>query len=48
MTESYIRKRLSDLTNPDALETKKFTSRYGLNHLNQIISWFEKALEKET
>ena len=43
MTQEFIKSRLAALTNSTLPETKKFTSLYGVEHLNRVISWFEEA-----
>ena len=46
MTRSFIQERLSILEDLNQKETKKFSSLYGEQHLNEVVSWYRLALNK--
>ena len=43
MTQTFIQERLAILKNSSNIETKKFSSLYGNEYLEKVISWFETA-----
>lgn len=46
LTPEYITGRLEALRSPDDPGTRRFRELYGSEHLNDIQSWFERALEE--
>tara|TARA_Y100000991_G_C21962639_1_gene345242 strand:+ start:291 stop:437 length:147 start_codon:yes stop_codon:yes gene_type:complete len=46
MTKEFINGRLLILKDLSHLETKKFSSLYGKEYLEKIVSWFERALKE--
>lgn len=42
-TPIYIERRIAELRDKDAAETKRFTVLYGEAHLQRVLTWFERA-----
>ncbi|PQO33692.1 hypothetical protein C5Y97_15780 [Blastopirellula marina] len=46
LSAPYIRSRLNELRNASHSKTREFCGKYGQSHLNQVIRWFETALQE--
>ena len=48
LTAAYISKRLAILEDDQHIENKKFTNRYGDEHLQRTVAWFRRAANERT
>lgn len=48
LSEVYITERLQRLKDNNDLHTKEYIRLYGVDYRNQVISWFEIALQEYT
>ncbi|MGC6433722.1 MAG: hypothetical protein ACON4M_05950 [Crocinitomicaceae bacterium] len=46
LSEKFCKDRISILTDKSSIETKRFESIYGQLHLENVISWYKKALSQ--
>ena len=46
MNREYIKMRLENLNDRTRIETEKFVKLYGENHLDRVLTWFQKALKE--
>ena len=48
LTVPFIRERIDALRDPSNAHTKRYLALYGEAHLEQVIGWFEQALEEKS
>lgn len=47
LRESFISQRLNTLQATDQEETQRFIRRYGSEHYQRVVAWFEKARNEQ-
>jgi hypothetical protein len=43
LTDNYIQSRLTELRDAEHPKTVEFATKYGNQHLKQVIRWFERV-----
>ncbi len=46
LTQTFVEGRIKELRDGDHRRTREFREKYGPDHLNRVIGWFETALRE--
>lgn len=47
LTTTFLTERLEKLRDPNEAHTHRYIALYGQQRLDQVIGWFERALEEQ-